>query len=851
MTIVPLVFSIKRDRKSHKKKYVTLRDNKLLSKPLLPKGWQDSTTLPYISIHKGIAQINQTNKPQQTLTDLSILNKQSYAIRPDDDLVVIDCDSLVSTQNIDDILLPYNSCVYSLPEDNIDNIDNIDNNAREHYIVQSDKGERHFYFAPTTYYKNSPLYKQTRVSLPSIDILHGKSLVFAPNDYNKTKQIMQGSLLELTPIPDNIVDYLVSLFCTEMSSPDSTDYRPSTTYLAPIIEQQLALYHRDKAKLKSSALAYQQHLRDLFQILTPKIYKQDVEPDYHPDNIRDGEGTTYIQAVFSKVATDPSVSLQLAEELITLITQELWSDPLPQAQLDSFIEYMPKQVFSATKRPLFTYSPTALERPLVAINGGEFMPLYRTAEDDYVVPKPQGSAEIFRGFNNFKRAILSTNYQLLIDGSKVAIETPAGTKKLMNSLSTLRLRKAPYQNTGEFMEEGSLYYNTYIPTRFIGIIKGTYLADKVTKNNHPTILRVICNVMLDNLIASSEPLKTLCDTDNINMLEKLIELDNPQELPHYKKFMQFISHKLRTLDYSPLAFQLMGNRGVGKSLLLSILDHLTNAVMEVSFSKSNAQFNEEIEDSMFLNEDEGIVTHKLVNQIKKVSGKPKLLIEGKSKTPYLSRNIGTYISTTNETTPLAEVANDRRFVTFSSFKAQELFIPNLTQKIALELEDFALYLRDIKIEDLRLYTSATQWHDSIHYNNFEEEVTSKEHNHAKKLSAFVFKSSRLTGQEIHEQLEQILGKNYHYSMARNLVGIYIPLANHIPQVRQSDGEQITHSITREQCKKEGIDRFIDHDRNGTRNLYKANYYKLKLPMTSQQFNEWEDSYNNVTDTIDM
>ena len=104
--------------------------------------------------------------------------------------------------------------------------------------------------------------------------------------------------------------------------------------------------------------------------------------------------------------------------------------------------------------------------------------------------------------------------------------------------------------------------------------------------------------------------------------------------------MFFGSQALKTLDYSPLVFQMMGNRGIGKSLFMAILDQLTAGVVEVSFSKSNAQFNEEQESALFLNEDEGLVTTKLVNSIKKLSGKAKVLIEGKGKNTIYDEKCG-------------------------------------------------------------------------------------------------------------------------------------------------------------------------------------------------------------------
>ena len=781
MLIIPLDFTIERDPKNGKKLYK--KGSKIIGKPLLPTNWHK---LPI----EGSTPIEDRD---------SIF---SYAIRCDDDTIVIDCDDLESTEFINDKLVPTPS------------------KEPDHYIVQSDKGERHYYFKPSDYYRNSPIYKLTRLRVGKIDILHGRALVFTPCKGNKTKQILQGSLTELTPIPDNIVDALVNKFKDTLTSSEAdADYRPLASYLAPRIEQALALYARKPD--------YNTYLLPLFQVITPQKYRRQVEPSYHPDLIEDGEGTEYIQAIFTRLAQDPSVSLTLLTELITLITQTLWSQPWPEARLKSFIDYMPHQKFAATQKPVFVYDQKAVERPLVSINGNEYMPLYRTVDDDYIISKPSGAVEIIKGLSNFKKAMASKNYDIIVNNTKINLDTNIGQKKLAELLKTVHLRNTPAYPTGEYEEEGSLYYNTYRPSKFLGIIRSQYKQDEVYhgESSHPTITRIIKNVMLDNLLAENSSPETIVHGPNM-----------------YNKFIEFLAHKLKTLDYSPLVFQLMGNRGIGKSLLVSVLDMLTNGVVEVSFSKSNAQFNEEQENALFLNEDEGLITGKLVNSIKKMSGKSKILIEGKGKTPYLIRNVGTYICTTNKTSPLAETVDDRRFVTFSGFKANRIIERDINLRIAMELESFALCLRDTKLTDQIMYLDANKWHDSIHLANFAEKQDSAQDG-AGRLANLVYNLNVTTGYDLHQQLTEILGEGYHAITSRRQPNaLFIPLNKSSGLVRATDHKPLTHSITREQCKAAGLDNLISMDKNGVKTVYKTNYYRLILELAPQQIMEWQDAY---------
>ena len=105
---------------------------------------------------------------------------------------------------------------------------------------------------------------------------------------------------------------------------------------------------------------------------------------------------------------------------------------------------------------------------------------------------------------------------------------------------------------------------------------------------------------------------------------------------------------------------------------MQLLELVTNATARMKLTASNNQFNADTAGKMFVNEDEGIVTAQVINSMKELSGNQRSRIEGKGIDAYMARNVATYIATTNKTTPLAETVDDRRFVTFSSFKGKRL-----------------------------------------------------------------------------------------------------------------------------------------------------------------------------------
>ena len=763
MIRIPLDFSINRDLKTGKKFYTDTQTKQRLTKPKLPKGWQ-TATLP---------------SPKTP----------SYAIVCGDDLIVVDCDDITTTQMMDDSLVPTEA------------------GEADHYVAISDKGFKHFYFRPTEYFTNSILAKGSRVAIGKIDLLQGRALVFTPCALNKTKEVHQGSEDTITPIPDNIVDMLSEQLGKTSVQAQGDDYAPLTSYLAPTITQALALYERSKDY---------RDLQNLMMLITPSSFKHALKPDFHPDRVPEGEGIAYLQAITAKIGRDPSISLKLHIELLSLITQQLWASPLSDAELKGHTDSILTQTYSGTGKKVFTYNSEATSIPLASINGNPFMPIYRTLDDQYILAKPQGGVEVIKGLSNFKRAMLSKNYKMIVDS--VEINNAAYMNKAVEGLDTVTIKDLTYHPPGVYSDDGSMFYNIYTPNRFLGIIRTSHLQERVHKNNStPTIDRILLNLVCDH--------------------------PDPEEM--VSKFEQFLAHKLKTLDYSPIVFQIMGNRGVGKGLLMQLLELVTNATARMKLTASNNQFNADTAGKMFVNEDEGIVTAQVINSMKELSGNQRSRIEGKGIDAYMARNVATYIATTNKTTPLAETVDDRRFVTFSSFKGKRLEIDY--NRLQLEVEEWCLRLRDTRVTNQRLYVDANAWHDEVHYEAFREKSEDTEHGPSK-LAHLIYTIDSLTGKEIKDTLEEALGE-YHYQYIESRQTLWIPLSKQTKPIRVSDNERVPHDITHSDLRKVELGEHLSEDKNNS--VYTKRYWRLRLQLTKKQGKAFEDIESIVGEDIDL
>lgn len=755
-------FRIIRNAETGKKSYI-MPDGTTRDKPKLPSGWQNAT---------------ESN---------CRLDHDSYVIKCGDDLVVVDCDDLPSTQAIDNILADPDA-----------------------YIVVSDKGEKHFYFRPTEYYNTSPLKRTASLKLTPIDLQHGNALIFPVCEANETKHVHNGSIDNITPIPDTIVDYLISLLKEEVVA-SKEDYKPNQFYLAPTINLALGLYGRSRNY---------KDVEQLMHTITPYKYRTHVKPDWHPDRIPDGMGTAYLQALSSKIAGDASISPQLHREVIELIAIDLWKDPMTKSQVDAFLSNLTSQTYQ-DGTPVFVYNPADEASALVSIGANAPTQLYRTAEDEYIIPYPQGGAKIIKREGNLVKTLQSANYAMFLDSVPVPhTSIKNAMQKAAINIETVDVVNEAYSHSGFFVRDNLSFFNMYTPTKFLGIIRNEYLQDRqpIGPAAFPTITKIFENITCDHKDQQGR----------INMMH------------------QYFAHKFKTLDYSPIVFQILGARGIGKDTLIDmILGPISGGAGEINMGASNAQFNADYSDKMIVKIPELIVNPTRVNQIKSMVGSKWVRQEGKGKDARMVRNITTYITSANKAGLLAETPKDRRFVLLSAWTAKKLNIPNLELTIALELEEYCLYLRDLKMPDIRVYNDANAWHDEIIEEAFEEEA---EHfnNAPDMLAAIMDRVNRYSGAELDKRLSEALGKEYHYWVGYGGV-LKIPLADNSPH-RLTDNQPVNHDVKRRDLKQVELMDYVSRDKNMKR--YSKAVYTLNFNLSSEQQSFYESQETVAPISID-
>lgn len=754
--LLKTAFGIKRNIETGKKLYIT-SDGQAHKSPKLPTGWQTSEV------------------------SSATLDDPSFVIKCGDNLVVVDCDDIPSTQAIDNILADPDS-----------------------YVVVSDKGEKHFYFRPTDYYNESPLKRKASLKLTPIDLQHGNALIFPVCSSNETKMVFNGSIDALTPIPDTIVDYLITLLKEEVVA-SKEDYKPNQYYLAPSINLALGLYGRS---------GDYHDLEQLMQTITPYKYRTHVKPDWHPDRIPDGMGTAYLQALSSKIAGDASISPKLHRELITIIATELWEDAMSKEQVDVFLSNLTSQTYQDGK-PVFIYNPADEASALITIGANAPTQLYRTAEDEYIIPYPTGGAKIIKREGNLIKTLQSANYAMFLDNVPVPpTSIKNALQKAAGNIDTVDIVNEVYSKSGHFLHENLSYYNMYTPTKFLGIIRGEYLRERTSGG------------------AERFPV--------IESIYKNITIDHKDQDTRILMMHQYFAHKFKTLDYSPLVFQLLGSRGIGKDTWIDmILGPISGGAGEINMGANNSQFNADYSDKMVVKIPELVVSPARVNQIKSMVGSKWVRQEDKGKTARMVRNVTTYITSANKAGLLAETPTDRRFILLSAWKAKKLNVPNLELKIALELEEYCLYLRDLKMPDIRVYNDANVWHDDIILDAFAEEA---EHfnNAPDMLAAIMNKLNVLTGEELDNRLKEALGQGYHKWV--NLYGVLrVPLADNNP-VRLQDNQAVSNEVKQRQLKQVELMDYISRDT--TLKTYNKAVYTLNFDLSSEQ-----QEYFNGLETV--
>jgi len=735
----------------------------------------------------------------------TIYKSQHVAIMPKSELIVLDCDTLEATKQIESLVNSYNP-----------------------YIVESDNGTKHFYFTPTKYAEDSLLYsKPNRVRVNDIDILKGTSLVFTPSKGNSTKKLVSQPS-QLCPIPNFLVDWLQQQLMDTTIKQAQSSYTSIVTYMGPRLKTLLEQY-RGSGNNK-------QYIQQALQYLCPSRYRPMLQPDYDPNRVEDGEGVNFLQALVARLGVDPTISLEQAKELISIIALECWDSPLPEQRLEVLLNSIPTQTYPDGS-PVFVYDPNITETGLLAaFEGDGYYPVYRTPDDVYLLTNSNGGVIKTTGLRNLATTLSSSNFSLLLNGKAIpSAQIHKALKMSIEYMRTVKIVENPKKSFGFYTEDYIPYFNTYKQTKYQAIVRGEHLREDKATQIPPTIRKVIANVFYDHIT-----------TPGINgeFNDKIVI-----------NFLQFIAHKLKTLDYSPLVFQFLGRKGSGKDTLIDvILGSLFGGVGERPIKASNSQFNEDYATKAIVKIDEARATDTLREELKKLSGAVITRVEPKRQTAYYIPNISTYFVTANKAALLKEDILDRRFIPILSFKAPILTIERLHERIQLELEDFALYLRDLPPIDMITYTNATKWQD----NAIKEVEDAQEADETTSGLILKFLDKLFIGEVDEELFYQVAAIPGVIVYARAGVNrLYIPLVNKPGVYLKSSRDEVFTGLTRQKIiernligEVQGLHSKIVIDSN--LKTYNKRIHRLKVEFTPKypQYSKAQSIIQNILGGIE-
>lgn len=515
-----------------------------------------------------------------------------------------------------------------------------------------------------------------------LDLQVGNTLIYLATPANKTKTL-------LTP---------------EISSLDELSYMPMAMqlYVENIIlkyRYQNVLYSDENKSFSvndSSTLGYllanikpdMPYDETICKILTPKKWRNVVS---HPNDVPDGEGTEYLQAIRTRLALDSSVSEEVFKNTMHWING-LWDDPMPASRVDNDCDY---QISKATidGNKAWAYDTDWHKRGLIIkdkhnsaieyfydAESAKFLEFNRTTKN----------IVIHSTLSNAKSAITAKSKKAITGTDMLAKANEVNIISDPTKDSYYIAAKAPYTST----------FNTFVPAKGTMILRDPSL---VTEPRHPTITLKF----LSNLI----PNKTRLEW-----------------------FLQYIRHKHLTYDYSPIYIVFAGVSGAGKGVFVNtILKYFAGIerIQDIDLDKLQNNFNawKAATDYAHLDEaGEGFTRREaalIVAELKKLTGSPTVSITFKGKDVSGKDNVRHYITPILNTNLDVKVItdlpkNDRRFVFVKCPNKMAAVSDNndaqMVEAIKEELPHFAYYLAtQIKQIDMKQYVSNESQKDDDYY----------------------------------------------------------------------------------------------------------------------------------------
>jgi len=729
----------------------------------------------------------------------------NWFVIAEDNLVIIDTDSTDAEELMRSAIADHHASNPSAPST---------------YRVESDTNFSHYYYSPTAYYLASPLAQSNRKQLKKIkiDILQGSGGgAWGPGANNHLKFAPSHStLLDVQPIPDSIVDALLTEYNKETVTLQHSDYSPFVRHIGQQIDMAFSQVNRLQdmyAKIHNTPPIAElwEPFHEIAQYIIPNKYKADMEYPWHPDTIDiEASSNEFVQAMVSKLLRDNSLSASSIRSLATLITTQLWSRPITEEHCLSHMQNLETQAFG--NPPIhYAFDSVLLETPTVVLGKGAARIIHRNAKGEFLVEGTEGLIN-FGSYSNFADSMRSKGNAILPD-ARLIKRGKQPSDDLLRNIYTIKPISTIVKPSGLQPEAtGAITeFNLYVRETLHNIILGVESEPSATIEDFPTIMKLLKSITYDHAEHEGEQ-------------ERLISY-----------FMHLIAHKAKTFFYSPLVIQMNGKGGRGKGAIASLLKIIFGHVYKADFRKSDMS-NADRSNALWGASAELPVTHIVEEQIKDESGDAQRRERKLYQDATYQNNIATLMVSTN----MPKLFTDaRRFILFSCFHSPEKFSAMDYAKAVSELRRFCAYLRDQSLVGMNkeFLTDSSYWNGKVQADTQAIVAETNEASAIADLYKIYMNNVDLTGQEIHQALQGILGEQYWYFMdAKNVLVRIICFA---PDLVKED-KHCSHTITGVQAKEVGM----ETGRNTTTSTclkqgYNKSHSFIKLKLNRKQFAEYE------------
>jgi hypothetical protein len=460
----------------------------------------------------------------------------------------------------------------------------------------------------------------------ALDFYSNNGFVYLPTTSNKTKVPLAEPLPNIPELPDSVVSLLTRLYkSTRQVATDTSTQNTNlftANFLAPLVQQ----FVQSRGD----------YMPGLFRIITPKRFRQTKQylesAHLHPNNVPEGEGSTYLSSVSAILGSDVSISQELYAEAMVYIN-ELFDDPMPQSRLDStVVDPMLNNKSSIDGVQIWKYDD----------QWEQYRSIFTTKDQSTLeivyddLAKVHYSVDSSRGiYSSFARDTDLYNHLQAVTA------TPKTKKDIIHSVPLVRTVTYPHKPFGFNAGNDSTKrdFNTFKATPALHIFYEP--EDYAEKYKKPEI--------------------------TLKFFESLIPDPLMQDY-----LLSFLKTKLSTFKYSPVVLYFLGVPGSGKGTFVRIIEEIFGLVPSPSASEFLDKFNRWVMGAYFVELDEygdSLSTmrekEEAVGKLKAMTGKRKVDIREMRMNSYTYEHNMTFIMTANKN-PLMLDDNDRRIALFNT-----------------------------------------------------------------------------------------------------------------------------------------------------------------------------------------